>query len=222
MEHPSFPATPQSPEQTIWSQSVLRFVITGIAAGLVIGAMTAVGQSVLSGSLFQLTNSGAIWVIIAFVMGRYASSRTTAIVAGTLALVGELVGYYLTVWLISPYVSPLWRMLAWCVVAVIAGPLLAWSGYVSSHMSGRMRLVGLAMLGAIFIGEGLYLIAWVTTPLIPLLWLVIGVGATALLSRREIQRAHAWAYTAGLSIFFYGAIETLTLLNTLRKALIPG
>lgn len=222
MEHPSFPATPQSTEQTIWSQSVLRFVIIGIAAGLVIGALTAVGQSVLSGDLFQLTNSGAIWVIITFVMGRYASSRTTAIVAGTLALFGELLGYYVTVWLISPYVSPLWRILAWCAVAVIAGPLLAWSGYVSSHLSGRMRLVGLAMLGAIFIGEGLYLIAWVTTPVIPILWLVIGVATTALLTRREIQRAQAWACTVGLSIFFYGAIETLTLLNTLRKALIAG
>jgi len=222
LEHPSFPATLQSTEQTIWSQSMLRFAIIGIAAGLVIGALTAVGQSVLSGDLFQLTNSGAIWVVITFVMGRYASSRTTAIVAGTLALAGEMLGYYVTVWLISPYVSPLWRILAWCAVAVIAGPLLAWGGYVSSHMSGRVRLVGLAMLGAIFIGEGLYLVAWYMTPIIPILWLVMGVAATALLARREIQRAQAWAYTAGLSIFFYGAIETLTLLNTLRKALIGG
>ncbi len=201
---------------------MLRFVIIGIAAGLVIGALTAVGQSVLSGDLFQLTNSGAIWVIVAFLVGRYASSRTTAIVAGTLALFGEMLGYYVTVWLISPYVSPLWRILAWCAVAVLAGPLLAWGGHVSSHMSGRVRLVGLAMLGAIFVGEGLYLIAWVTTPVIPILWLVIGVATTALLTRQEIQRAQAWVYTAGLSIFFYGAIETLTLLNTLRKAFIAG
>lgn len=201
---------------------MLRFVIIGVAAGLVIGVMTAAGQSVLSGNLFQLTNSGAIWVIITFVMGRYAASRTTAIVAGTLALFGELLGYYITVWLISPYVSPLWRILAWCAVAVLSGPLLAWGGYVSRHMSGRVRLVGLAMLGAIFIGEGLYLIAWYTTPVIPLLWLVIGVAITALLTWREIQRTRAWAYTVGVSIFFYGAIETLTLLNTLRKALIPG
>lgn len=203
----------------MWGQDVLRFVSIGVAAGLVIGVLTAVGQSVLSGGLFQLTNSGAMWVIVTFVMGRYAASRTTALVAGTLALFGELLGYYVTVWLISPYVSPLWRILAWCAVGVIAGPLLAWGGYVSSHMSGRVRLVGLAMLGAIFIGEGVYLIAWYTTPVIPLLWFVIGVGATALLTRREIQRARAWVYTAGLSIFFYGAIETLTLLNTLRKAL---
>jgi len=219
LEHPSFPATPQSTEQTIWSQSVLRVVIIGIAAGLAIGALTAVGQSVLSGDLFQLTNSGAIWVIITFVMGRYASSRTPAIVAGTLALAGEFLGYYVTVWLISPYVSPLWRILAWCAVAVIAGPLLAWGGYVSSHMTGRVRLVGLAMLGAIFIGEGLYLIAWYTTPLIPILWLAMGVAITALLTWREIQRAQAWAYTVSLSFAFYGAIEALTLLNALRKAL---
>ncbi len=198
MEHPSFPATPQPTEQTIWSQNVLRFVIIGIAVGLVIGALTAVGQSVLSGDLFQLTNSGAIWVILTFLMGRYASSRTTAIVAGTLALSGELLGYYVTVWLISPYVSPLWRILAWCAVAVIAGPLLAWGGYISSHMSGRRRLVGLAMQGAIFIGEGLYLIAWVTTPVLPILWLVIGVATTALLTWRESQRAQAWAYTVGV------------------------
>jgi len=201
---------------------VAPFVIAGIAAGLVIGILTAAGQSILSGELFQLTNSGAIWVIITFWVGRYAASRTTALVAGTLALFGELLGYYVTVWLISPYVSPLWRILAWCAVAVIAGPLLAWGGYASRHMSGRVRLVGLAMLGAIFIGEGLYLIAWVATPAIPIFWLVIGVAATALLTRRELQRAQAWAYTAGLSIFFYGAIETLTLLNTLRKALIVG
>jgi Family of unknown function (DUF6518) len=222
VEHSSFPATPQSTEQPMWSQSVLRFVIIGIAAGLVIGALTAVGQSVLSGDLFQLTNSGAIWVIITFVMGRYASTRTIAIVAGTLALFGEFLGYYVTVWLITPYMSPLWRILAWCAVAVIAGPLLAWGGYVSSHSSGRLRRVGLAMLGAIFIGEGVYLIAWVTTPVIPILWLVIGIATAALLTRREIQRAHAWAYTAGLSIAFYGAIETLTLLNALRKALTAG
>jgi hypothetical protein len=197
-------------------------VITGAAAGLAIGALTALGQSILSGNLFQLTNSGAIWVIVAFVMGRYAASRITAIVAGTLALFGELLGYYVTVWLISPYVSPLWRILAWCAIGVIAEPLLAWSGYVSRHLSGRVRLVGLTMLGAIFIGEGLYLIAWVSTPVIPILWFVTGVAITALLTRHEIQRARAWAYTAGLSIFFYGAIETLTLLNTLRQTLSAG
>ena len=43
MEHSSFPAAPQSTEQPMWSQSVLRFVSIGIAAGLVIGALTAVG-----------------------------------------------------------------------------------------------------------------------------------------------------------------------------------
>ncbi len=200
---------------------MLRFVIIGIAASLGIGALTAVGQSVLKDDLFQLTNSGAIWVIITFVMGRYASSRTMAIVVGTLALFGELLGYYVTVWLISPYVSPLWRILAWCAVAVIAGPLLAWSGYISSDLSGRMRLVGLAMLGAIFIGEGLYLIAWVTTTALPLLWLVIGVATTALLRAGDSGRTSVGVYRWPEHLF-YGAIETLTLLNTLRKALIAG
>ena len=64
-----------------------------------------------------------MWVIIAFVMGRYALSLVMAILAGTRALFGELAGFYAIAWRLHLATTPLWVVFAWGVVAVIAGPV---------------------------------------------------------------------------------------------------
>ena len=65
-----------------------------------------------------------------------------------------------------------------------------------------MRLVGLAMLGAIFIGEGVYLIAWVTTPVLPTL-----VGDWG----RHYRAPHAAGDSARASVGVYRWPEHLLL-----------
>jgi len=102
------------------NRNAIRLSLIGILVGFAIGFLSAFGQYALPDSIEQIANSGAMWVIIAFVMGRYAPSLFTGILAGTIALFGELSGFYAIAWRLQLAITPLWVVFAWCVVAVIA------------------------------------------------------------------------------------------------------
>jgi hypothetical protein len=57
------------------NRSVIRLTLIGILLGFAIGFLSAIGQYALPNSIEQIANSGAMWVIIAFVMGRPHYSR---------------------------------------------------------------------------------------------------------------------------------------------------
>jgi Family of unknown function (DUF6518) len=140
------------------NRNASQLVLIGILVGFAIGLLTAIGQHALPDDIAQIADSSTMWVIIAFVMGRYAPSLVMAILAGTLALFGELAGFYAIAWRLDLAITPLWVVFAWGAVAVIAGPILATGGYFSRTKEGFIRLLGMSTLGATFIGEGLFLL----------------------------------------------------------------
>ena len=203
------------------SQSAIRLTLIGILLGFAIGFLSAIGQYALPDSIEQIANSGAMWVIIAFVMGRYAPSLFTAILAGTLALFGELAGFYAIAWRLHLVTTPLWVVFAWGAVAVIAGPILATGGYVARTQNGFTRLLGMSTLGATFTGEGLFLLLIVdpAPKKIVALWLAIAAIITAALTWRERKRIQVWVMTACLGVVFLVGLELLTRIAIMRPAL---
>ena len=202
------------------NRNAIQLLLIGILVGFAIGLLTAIAQYVLPDNIEQIANSSAMWVIIAFVMGRYAPSLVMAILAGTLALFGELAGFYAIAWRLHLAITPLWVVVAWCAVAVMAGPILATGGYVSRTRDGFTRLLGISTLGATFIGEGLFLFLAIdpAPKKVLALWLAIAAIITVILTWRERKRVQAWVMTACLGVVFLIGFELLTRIDFIRPA----
>src|SRR5690242_10067422 len=89
------------------NRSATKLALIGLVVGFAIGLLTAIAQYVLPDGIEQIANSSAMWVVIAFVMGCYARSLVMAILAGTLALFGELAGFYAIAWRLHLAITPL-------------------------------------------------------------------------------------------------------------------
>src|SRR3954452_18185860 len=75
-----------------WSAPAL---LAAAAAGGTAGGLTAYAQGILSTGWNTVANSGAVWTLGApVVAGLLGRQRATAVSAGMLVLVGEVVGYY--------------------------------------------------------------------------------------------------------------------------------
>ena len=222
--------TPTSPSSSLpntraprrANRNAIQLALIGVLVGFAIGLLTAIAQYVLPYSIEQIANSGAMWVVIAFVMGRYARSLVMALLAGTLALFGELAGFYAIAWRLHLAITPLWVVFAWIAVAMIAGPLLATGGYVSRMKDGFTRLLGMSTLGATFVGEGLFLLLVIdpAPKKIMTIWLTIAAIITAILTWRERKWIQVWLMTACLGVIFLVGFEILTRIDFIRPALI--
>lgn len=121
------------------------FILIAILSGLAIGGLTLLLQKWLPDNFLQFANSGAVWSVLGFVLGRYALSRRSAIAAGLLGLVGEVAGYF-----VAAYFANLMDISAgtlavvgyWLLVALVAGPFFGWAGYTSLQGEGGHRLWG--------------------------------------------------------------------------------
>jgi hypothetical protein len=138
-------------------------VVAAGAGGIVLGGLTLALHGVLPGSSNRLVNSGAVWVVGAFVAGallRDVGWRTW--LAGTAVLLGAVAGYYGSLVAfehrsVSPAV--LAGPVGWSAVALASGPVFATAGSWWRDPRPRRRVAALCMLGGVFVAEGGYLLA---------------------------------------------------------------
>ncbi|MCG8928076.1 DUF6518 family protein [Lentzea sp. CC55] len=128
-------------------------MIFSFPAGLLLGVLTNLGQGVLPGGFNSLANSGAIWVVAAFVAG--ARSRRP-ILAGTLTQVGAVAGYYGYAELFRDGMGDLHAPSVWLALAFVAGPLFGTAGSRWRQDRGWRHWTGAGVLGAVFGMEGLW------------------------------------------------------------------
>jgi hypothetical protein len=88
--------------RTIWSTpaspigDVRARVVLAVAAGLVVGGLTSVGQSHLGGALNAFVNSASAWLVAPFLVGAVMRTPRGAAAAGLTTCALQLVGYYAT------------------------------------------------------------------------------------------------------------------------------
>lgn len=146
------------------------------AAGLVIGALTLAGQALprflldhgiddavtgaIAGFIAQhLGNSGAAWSLWAFLAGALLPVRRwLAALAGLLVLLGATLGYYsaTTVFLHDDVSNGVTSSLVWGAVSLVAGPLFGAAGALWLRGPARLRPWAPALIGGLFLAEGLY------------------------------------------------------------------
>lgn len=152
---PVWPDDPWQPPKPRLSGrlAVLLATVGGVAMGL--------GTPPVQGLLSRwgdLADSGAVWLVGSFVAGLFLRRRpVAAAVAGAAVLAGAVVGYYGGALLFLP--GPLSDSLPvvellWLVTGCLVGPLFGLAGaWVRDDRRWR-RLVAVALLGGVFVAEG--------------------------------------------------------------------
>jgi len=168
--------------------------VTAAIVGLVLGVLTNIGRSVLSGGWLILVNSGAVWAAFAFLCAALlipVSHPRIASHIGTAVLAGLMVGYYMAVLVRGTLHAPA-TVLVWIFATVVAGPVFGIAGTALRSDDDRHRQAGIAVIAAVFAAEGLFGLWWVGQP--APVWTILVAGgllAPAVLGPvRAVRRAY--------------------------------
>jgi Family of unknown function (DUF6518) len=154
-----------------WQLSLL-IVLVGLASG----ALTAVGQGLLPQSWNTLVNSGAIWLLVAFLVSAWAPSSIWAVVAGVGTLFAEVLGYFGSISLMLGYDIPLLGTALWLAVALVGGPVYGLAGRWWRTGSPRQQAIALALMGGVFVAEGTIALIWLEQGKEASRWIEVTVG----------------------------------------------
>jgi hypothetical protein len=182
-----------------------------------LGVLTQIGQSVLPDGLRQVANSISVWVVVAFFVGTIASTPRSASVAGFVALVAALIGYYGMIWIRFGYSGGGSSLVLWTVGALLGGVVFGPSGWYWRRTTGNARIAAIALLAAVFVAEGLYLLVILPEKAVGVGFVVAGLIVPLLLGSSWRERAYAWLGL--LPALLLGALGYLALI-TLSSGLV--
>lgn len=132
-----------------------RRVGVAAAGGLLVGALTSVGQGVLPELLSPLANSAGAWSLAAFGLALTEREPRRAALLGALALAAMLAGYSIAN-AAAGYGLGTRAIVFWGAAAIVVGPVLgigaAWLRGSSPVLAG----LGISPIAGILIGEGIY------------------------------------------------------------------
>lgn len=159
-------------------------VCVALGIGGLVGVATFLGQRVMPGQWNTLVNSGAIWLVAPFFVGARVGPRSLAAVVGAAALLATVAGYHVAAGLADAPIST-WMTAFWSGIALVAGPIYGLAGLWWHDERRVLRVISVALLGGVFVAEGLYL-----TAVLHYFWsggvmLVAGLIATVLMARRD-------------------------------------
>ena len=151
--------------------------------GLVVGALTSVGQTYLDGPSNAFVNSASAWLVAPFFAGAWTPTKRGAAATGFVVCALQLAGYYGTANL-RGFPASHALVAFWVACGVIGGPIAGLGGRFWRAEGPRLRGLGAAVLPSAFLAEGL----WVYFHELhydgtAALWIAIGAGIAAVLGR---------------------------------------
>ncbi|HEY3613617.1 MAG TPA: DUF6518 family protein [Gaiellales bacterium] len=165
-----------------------------IGLGLVVGALTSIGQQYLDGPLNALVNSASAWLVVAFAVGACMRTWRGAALAGACACLGELAGYYVTAHA-RGYSAGTAILLFWTVCALVGGPVLGAAGERWRHGTPRLQALAIATAAGAFLAEGIWTYAYeLSYRRTAALWLAIAAALVLALPGRRRLRAQSAAW----------------------------
>lgn len=131
--------------------------ILAIILGVVVGILTLVGQKYLPMNMNFLANSGAVWLIPAFLLSYFEKeNRMQAIATTIVCLLGCVYGYYIFEAVLNQHAFTLSRgTLLWSGVALIAGVVFGLGAFFANQENSKLKYFGMNLLPAVFTAEGL-------------------------------------------------------------------
>lgn len=201
-------------------QRPLPFLGVSMLSGVLLGILTLVGQMHLPDALLQLANSGAMWVIAAFVLGWYAPHWPVAILAGVLTLLSALVGYYGAAPVLVGVQTTLNALILWVGTALLAGPVMGAAGYSAHAAAGYRQSIAKAALGAVFLGEALYYQSIHQPVLTVAVFLAIACVITLIWIWQGPGRVNVILMTLGGGGAVFGGFLLLNIIDMLRAGIL--
>ena len=139
-----------------------------LVIGLLAGSGAALVRVHSPGAPDAFTNSISTWLLLPFLVGAFTSSVPRAVVAS----LAQLAAFYVVAG-VSGLGTTVLLVVVWTVFAVGGGSVFG--------AAGRWwREGGLALLGAVFVLEGVLDTGWV--------WVATGVALVAVSARRRVDR----------------------------------
>jgi hypothetical protein len=185
--------------------------------GLTLGVSTNILQGVLPDRWQHLANSGAVWVVAAFVAGAwYRKPPVKPPVLGVATQVGAVVGYYGYAQLLRGGAGSLNAPFVWFLFAVFAGWLFASAGARWRAEGRASRVLAGALLGAAFLMEGLWILWRLDAAALGWTFLAVGGLVPLLIGRSIKERIYGALAVVPLGIVavgFFAVVLTVVGLN---------
>ena len=191
-----------------------RAVVLVACVGLATGALTLMGQKFMPGEWNTLVNSGAVWLVSAFLIGSRMPAPRWAAGAGLGTLLATLLGYYVPA-LLRGTAESLYFIALWTGAALVAGPLYGLAGRWWHSNRRVLRVTSLALLGGVFVAEGSHLVWGLRYHASGWSMIAAGVLAAVVLARSGRDRLYtalALPFVAGAALATYGVIAWLSVL----------
>jgi hypothetical protein len=133
-----------------------RLWLIAVVVGVGLGVFSQLADGIIGGRLFGLLgNIASPWGLAAFFVGRLTTSPKRGAAAGALTLVVGVAVYYLFGAIRGYDVGAL--NLVWTSVALVAGPVMGWSGAAISAEPERPPVFAVAAPAAMLVAEALFL-----------------------------------------------------------------
>jgi hypothetical protein len=124
-----------------------------VIAGILLGVVVALQNSLPGNSGGSLANLGAPWVAVAFALGAVAATRRDGAGAGALGLVCGLIAFYLYVRVVQDTRTPPHKW-AWFVLGLLGGGGFGALGTYWRSATGRRRVWPAALMTSALTAEG--------------------------------------------------------------------
>ena len=171
-------------------KSVKRYGLA-IIPGVAVGVLTVVGQKYLPMNLNFLANSGAVWLIPAFLLSYFGRGNRVQTIAGTIVcLLGCVYGYYIFEAALNQHAFVFaGGPLMWSVMALLAGAVFGLGAFYAQQAGSKLQYFGRNLLPAVFTAEGLDHVIHLAdyTHMVPavILKIVIGVVLYLVINRKN-------------------------------------
>jgi hypothetical protein len=133
-----------------------RLWLISVVVGVGLGVFSQLADGIIGGRLFGiLGNIASPWGLAAFFVGRLTTSPKRGAAAGALTLVVGVAVYY-AVGLARGYVVGEVDFV-WTAIALVAGPVMGWSGAAISAEPERPPVLAVAAPSAMLVAEALFL-----------------------------------------------------------------
>lgn len=133
-----------------------KYLFLSLVVGLVVGIMTVLLQGLLSINLNFLANSGAVWLVPAFLLTfHFKMDKTFSIINCIMCLLGCVFGYYVFEAIKNGH-SFIFEgfIILWTGVAFVAGVIFGIGAYFANTKNNWLKYCGMNLLPAVFISEG--------------------------------------------------------------------
>lgn len=185
------------------------------AAGLLWGVACMFLQGILPDPASAIVaNSGAGWAVLAFVAGAVwsRSSWWVVAVAGALLELGLVVGYYGSVIIRYDQDAPSFWAYVWAAVALVAGPVFGVAGSWWRQNVRWRHVTAIALLGALFAGEGITRLLTLPDHSVGVILTVTGVVIPLALGRALPEKLYGLLGAipaVGLALAAFGLLDNL-------------